>query len=118
MMNDALYTTKRELNEHQNQLSIQMNKWIKQYQLLLIDYSHQIDTNMSTITKESRNKLSKNIALLDAYSPLKILQRGYAITSKKDKTIRSIKEIHTKDTIQIKYIDGSAEAEIKNTKEN
>ena len=118
MMNDALYTTKRELNEHQNQLSIQMNKWIKLYQLLLIDYSHQIDTNMSTITKESRNKLTKNIALLDAYSPLKILQRGYAITSKKDKAIRSIKEIHTKDTIQIKYIDGTAEAEIKNTKEN
>ena len=56
-----------------------------------------MDRNITNITQDTRNKLTKNIALLDVYSPLKILQRGYTITTKDGRTIRSIKEIKTKE---------------------
>ena len=118
MMNDALYKNKTVLEESKNQLSIYVNKRIKEYQLLLVDYIHSMDRNITNITQETRNQLSKNIALLDAYSPLKILQRGYTITTKNQKTIRSIKEIKTNDTVTIQYIDGQADAKVVHTKEN
>ena len=56
---------------------------------------------------------SKNVSLLDAYSPLKTLSRGYSIVSK-DTIIKSIDDIHINDTVSITLKDGKAKAIISN----
>ncbi|MGM9947225.1 exodeoxyribonuclease VII large subunit [Floccifex sp.] len=56
---------------------------------------------------EQQNLLfQKNIKLLDAFSPLKILSRGYSIAQKENKIIRSINDVKLKDEIKIVLHDG------------
>ena len=62
--------------------------------------------------KKDKEKAIKLISQIDALSPLKTLTRGYSITSKDDKVIKSINEIKIDDEINIKFIDGLAKAKI------
>lgn len=54
----------------------------------------------------------KHISRLDALSPLKTLARGYTITQKDGKVIRSANELDTGDIIAIRLQDGQKEAKI------
>lgn len=72
----------------------------------------QLVSIIQNIESVRQNKLKMNISLLDAYSPLKILAKGYSITYSNNKLIKSIKEIHENEIIDIIYIDGSVNAKI------
>ncbi|MGB4627233.1 MAG: exodeoxyribonuclease VII large subunit [Erysipelotrichaceae bacterium] len=50
--------------------------------------------------------LSKSIDLLDSYSPLKTLQRGYVISSQDNIILKSIKDIDYSKNIETRFIDG------------
>ena len=54
-----------------------------------------------------------NSKLEDAYSPLKTLSRGYTITKKEGKLIKSKSELKTGDMIEITFNDGQKEAIVK-----
>ena len=43
---------------------------------------------------------------------MKTLSRGYSITQKNGKIVKSIKDIKKDDEIEIKYIDGKAVAKV------
>ncbi|MGN1277493.1 MAG: exodeoxyribonuclease VII large subunit, partial [Floccifex sp.] len=63
---------------------------------------------------ENQNQMfQKHIKLLDAYSPLKILSRGYSIAQKENKIIRSIHDVQIEDNIKIVLQDGSLIANIQ-----
>ena len=53
------------------------------------------------------------VSLLDAYSPLKIVSRGYAIVSKDNHIIRDIDDVNIHDTITLRMKSGIVQAEIK-----
>lgn len=59
--------------------------------------------------EDQRRRLYKYVELLEAYSPLKTIQRGYAIASKDNKPVRSINQVQINDTITIRLSDGSLE---------
>lgn len=68
--------------------------------------------------KNISNRFILNISKLDAYSPLKILQRGYGvITSNENKSIKSIKSIKVNDKVNIKLSDGTFIANVDSIKE-
>lgn len=69
--------------------------------------------NMLMINKDNRTKFKKNVSLLDAFSPLKILERGYSITMKDDTAIRSINDVKENDKIKIMVNDGNMIATIE-----
>lgn len=50
--------------------------------------------------------LEKSVALLDAFSPLKTLSRGYSITKKDDSLIKSIHQVKLDDSLQVQVEDG------------
>ena len=57
------------------------------------------------------------LSLLDAYSPLKILERGYAITYQDDHIIKSVSDIQQGDTIKVRMQDGFLHANVEKKEE-
>ena len=53
------------------------------------------------------------LAKLDALSPLKTLYRGYSITEKDGKIVKSKEELQTGDLINIRLSDGKKQAIVK-----
>jgi exodeoxyribonuclease VII large subunit len=52
-------------------------------------------------------------SLLDSLSPLRVLDRGYAIIRQKQRVIADIKDLDAKQSIQIQLRDGQVNVEIK-----
>ncbi|MBE6954314.1 MAG: exodeoxyribonuclease VII large subunit [Ruminococcaceae bacterium] len=61
-----------------------------------------------------RTRLAQRAAALDAMSPLKVLSRGYAVsTDEKGAVLRSVKQTGTGESIHVRLADGELEAEVK-----
>lgn len=69
--------------------------------------------NMQNRLDKKQERLQQDIRLLDAYSPLKVLQRGYSITSKNGKALRSITDAEIDDMVSIRLSDGTLQAQVK-----
>ena len=65
-----------------------------------------LDTLMKTKQEKEKAKYIELISKLDALSPLKTLYRGYSITEKNGKSVKSVKELKKGDKILIKLSDG------------
>jgi exodeoxyribonuclease VII large subunit len=64
---------------------------------------------MSGITQRliyDKSDFASRINLLNAYSPLNVLERGYAVASQDQITIRSINQVSLLDQISVRLIDG------------
>ena len=73
----------------------------------------QIENSIKVKHEKEKTKYIELIAKLDALSPLKTLYRGYSITAKNNKVIKSKEELKTNDLIEIRFIDGKKEAIVK-----
>lgn len=62
--------------------------------------------------KDAKTKSIELISKLDTLSPLKTLTRGYSITQKDGKTIKSVKELKTNDEIDIRFTDGKIKTKV------
>lgn len=62
--------------------------------------------------------LKNNMGKLDSLSPLAVVDRGYSITTKKNKVIKSVSDVNIADLIEIRVSDGTFAAEIKNIQSN
>lgn len=62
--------------------------------------------------KDSKTKSIELISKLDTLSPLKTLTRGYSIAQKEGKTIKSVKELKTNDTLGIRFTDGEIKTKV------
>ena len=63
--------------------------------------------------KDNKNKFINIVSKLDSLSPLKTLSRGYTITQKKGKIVKSVKELKKDDIIELRFVDGKAKAVIE-----
>ncbi len=78
---------------------------------MLIDQEIKQLQNLIKIKYEKeKTKYSEVVAKLDAYSPLKTIARGYTITKKDGKIIKTQKELKKGDKLQITFIDGEKSA--------
>ena len=82
-------------------------------QYLKLDIFLKSMTN-SVFTKiqKSKTEATKNIAKLDALSPLKTLARGYSIVQKNEKVVKSVNELNKDDIISLRLADGNKDAKI------
>lgn len=95
--------------------------------LLEESQKHIIERNRETINLQSvllfksikhdltdnKNNIMKYAALLDAYSPLKVLGRGYSIVSLEGKPITSSDDLFNGDIVDIKFAKGKTKAEVR-----
>ena len=76
----------------------------------LDNYIKLIHLGISNKYKDNKNRFINIISKLDSLSPLKTLSRGYSITQKEGKIIKSIDDVEKDDEIDIKLINGSIKA--------
>ncbi len=60
-----------------------------------------------------RHQLQKHSSVLDSLSPLRVLDRGYSIVSKKKAVLKTTDDLLVGDIVGIRFAEGTAEAEIK-----
>ena len=76
------------------------------------NYIKRLDSDINAKQKEEKAKYIELISKLDALSPLKTLTRGYSISEKNGKVVKSAKELSKGDKINIRFTDGTQNAEI------
>ena len=69
-------------------------------------------TNINNKITISKKDFANHVTKLDALSPLKTLSRGYSITTKDNKVIKSVKDLNTGDMVSLRFSDGERQAEI------
>ncbi len=85
---------------------------INEKYILIDNLVKNINTFITNKLNNARMSLSKNVTKLDALSPMKTIARGYAITEKDGKIIKKIEDLNIGDSINIRYIDGVAKANV------
>ncbi len=63
----------------------------------------------------ARQRLGRDVARLEALSPLSVLGRGYAIVQHEGRAVRSAAELAVGDRVDIRFASGGARARIEHT---
>ena len=131
-----IYEVKRKIDSYQDRLRMSLIKKVELMKLryekamsssvfkeplrkvndnyLKIDsYMKQIENTIRVKQEKEKTKYIELIAKLDALSPLKTLYRGYSITEKENKIIKSKEELKQGDLINIKFFNGEKQAVVK-----
>ena len=85
---------------------------IRDMDVTLDSYVQRLENKIKIIQKDNQTLYVELLAKLDALSPLKTLARGYTLTEKDNKIIKSAKELETNDKVKLKFKDGEKDAVI------
>ncbi|MGO4937287.1 exodeoxyribonuclease VII large subunit [Fundicoccus sp. Sow4_H7] len=118
--NQLMGLTQQLLNRNSQQLlffkqRLQLNhpnKRISEAYKLLEQQLEQLNRNMNQNLLWSQRALVEQINLLDAYSPLKIMSRGYAVVEQNETVIKSVKDIELDQEVTLNFSDGKSKANI------
>lgn len=130
-----IYELKQKINTYQNRLKISLTKKVEIMKLRyekcmssfvfkeptrrinenyikLDSYIKQLENLINTKSEKEKNRYVELVAKLDTLSPLKTLMRGYSITEKEGKIVKSIVELKKDDNIDIRLTDGKIQAKV------
>ncbi|MEN6348399.1 MAG: exodeoxyribonuclease VII large subunit [Syntrophomonas sp.] len=80
----------------------------------LLDMGNRLAKAGAYLCREKKMQLSLQMTALDSLSPIKIMQRGYALVSKDDKIMRGTDEIERGDRLKLAMKDAELEVEVIN----
>ncbi len=103
---DKLYLLKDKINllSPTNLIDERMNT----VSLLYNDALNRINDKLNC----EGNRFAVACAKIDSLNPIKVLSRGYSITMKENKIIKSINDVTCGDRISVKFSDGEKECEV------
>lgn len=130
-----VYELKQKINTYQNRLRLSLIKKVEIMKLryekcmssrvfkeplrnvndnyLKIDsYVKRLENIIRVKQKEEKTKYVELVSKLDALSPLKTLTRGFSITEKDNKIVKSAKDLKTGDKINVRFVDGERQATV------
>lgn len=111
---DRIISNKGQILDHLIMSSVwrQPQNLVERREQLLNDLTRRLDRSMNDIIKEQTIRLTVAAAALDAGSPSKILDRGYAIVRRQGKIIRDPDEIENGDKLNIQLLSSDIEVRV------
>jgi exodeoxyribonuclease VII large subunit len=103
---------KEQIQEYQTRMVVSVKKTTAAKQEELHLKQQDLQQYMRTDLQAGSNRLQMNLKLLDAYSPLKVMDRGYSITTKNGAVLNSVKDASMNDEIQVRLKDGTLNAKV------
>ncbi len=88
---------------------------VKQIQAKLEKINLRMLGATQNLLNRAEYRLKNSMGLLDSLSPLNVVERGYSITTLKSKVVKSIKNVHANDSIEIRLKDGIILADVIET---
>ena len=86
---------------------------IAKYRIMTDNLVDNIKLKIARKLNETKMYYQREVALLDSFSPLKTLSRGYSvITDKAGKVILKTKDVNVGDNVKVKVTDGTFIAEV------
>ena len=80
--------------------------------LVLDNLLKRLEVAIKTKQEQEKNRYVKLVSKLDTLSPLKTLARGYTLTERQGKIIKSKDELQKGDIVDIRFTDGKKQAVI------
>lgn len=109
---------KNKLNNVYDRLNTIVKSYIIRDKIIQIDIIYDKITNeINDVVKLKKGSLDSSGSLLNSLSPLATLDRGYSIVQKDKTTINTINSLKEKDSIAIKFKDGTADCIIEKIKD-
>lgn len=108
---------KNVIKNYKEQMNLSIMNLLKVQENKLSMVPEKLRSNMQVLLQNSRHSLQKNCALLDAYSPLKVLSRGYSISKIEDQVIKHVKDVARDDIMVTRVNDGVITSCVVSTKE-
>ncbi|NLC54271.1 MAG: exodeoxyribonuclease VII large subunit [Erysipelothrix sp.] len=93
-----------------NSFKTKTSQTINNERLKLNNLNNNLVNNMTNYNNEIKNNFLKQIQLIDSFSPINTLKRGYSIVEKNDKILNSITSLVKDDKIKVVMHDGSINA--------
>ena len=92
----------RELSTHRHSLKILWNR---------------LTRAVSLLHKKRSDSVQQQMDLLDTLSPLSVMHRGYSVAlDKKGNALRSVKEVHSGEELQVRMEDGTLQTKVVSVK--
>ena len=130
-----VYELKQKINDYENRCRMSLKKQIQLMKLryekcmksrvftdpmrkirdidiVLDSYVQRLENRIRNIQKDNKTKYVELVTKLDTLSPLKTLTRGYSLTEKDNKIVKSAKDLQKGDEIKIKFFDGEKSASV------
>ncbi|MEG0238817.1 MAG: exodeoxyribonuclease VII large subunit [Anaerorhabdus sp.] len=95
-----------ELDQISQAFKTLVSKRLHQVEIDLGHYTQQMNQNVIERIQREKKNMASMIHLLDAYSPLNVLKRGYAIASTTSGIITSVSQVKMDDEVKIRLTDG------------
>lgn len=115
-----LYQDKeRNFTQLQNRIiQLSPQKVIDQHHRTVQTTTNQLNQVTFSTFEKYRQKFGGSIRTLEALNPLKIMDRGYSITYKNGKLVKSIEDVEKGDSIFVTLANGRIEAIVEQVEEN
>lgn len=102
----TLQNLSMRLKQNSSKLAMFSERLFQVNQTQINEQNLRMKNAMRKYTDTRKVQMERHISLLDAYSPLKILSRGYAIAYQKDKVIKKLEQVNDNDTLRLRLEDG------------
>ena len=83
---------------------------IRDMDVALDSYVQRLENKIKIIQKDNKTSYVELVTKLEALSPLKTLTRGYSLTEKDNKIVKSVNELNKNDKVKLKFHDGEKDA--------
>ena len=123
LRNDDLLTRLEQSNKvfleyHKKDISLLLQKLVPPTALIektkskIQNFRLRLRSTSDKFLTDKQFKLSNAMSLLDSFSPLKVVDRGFSITTHQSQVVKSITEIKIADVLDIQIADGHIKASV------
>ena len=111
----VLRQDQRALTQLSNRLASAGKEPIRRRKEALVALRTSLQSRARPMVREKRAAFAEAVTHLDALSPLRVLERGYAIAlhERTGRAVRSVTEVNTGDRLRVRVSDGELRAKVE-----